>query len=91
METTPRSEGEEQRVAEAVRALVAEVDAFYPRDVWPEASDDQMASLHAWARAAHGLPDGSRFHVAGIRHALHLIQLLAEDNVERSGLGDSHV
>jgi len=79
METTPRSEASGAAVAEAVRSIVAEVDAFYPRDVWPEATDDQLASLHEWARAVHGLSDGSRFHVGGIRHALKLVQQLADD------------
>lgn len=64
---------------EIVRAIVAEVDAFYPRDLWPCVTDQQLASLHEWARAAHGLPDGSRFHVAGIRHALRLVQQIADD------------
>ena len=64
---------------ELVREIVAEIDGFYPRDVWPDATDEQIASLHEWARTAHGLPDGSRFHVGGIRHALRLVQQLAED------------
>lgn len=66
---------------EVVSMLVAEVDSFYPRDLWPDATDEQIVSLHEWARAAHGLPDGSRFHVGGIRHALRLVQQLAEDQL----------
>ena len=66
-------------VVEAVREIVAEIDGFYSRDVWPDATDEQVASLHEWARTAQGLPDGSRFHVGGIRHALRLVQRLAED------------
>ena len=77
-----------KEAVEVIREIVAEVDAFYPREVWPDATDEQIASLHEWARAAHGLGDGSRFHVGGIRHALRLVQQLADDLLREEAGGD---
>ena len=68
--------------AEALRAYATELDGIYPVELWPEVTDDQLAQLHEFARSI-GLPDGSRFHVGGIRHARNLMRAEA-DRIEHT-------
>lgn len=62
---------------EILRMLVAEVESYYPTDLWPEPNDDEIRALNVWAPTI-GRPDGSAFHVNGIRHALRLLRTLAD-------------
>lgn len=64
--------------ARALRDAATGVGGFYPADLWPDPSAEQNEALHVFAKSI-GLPDGSRFHVAGIRHALKLIRGVADD------------
>lgn len=53
-------------------ALEAEaVGDYYPVDLWPAITSAQQQALHEFAKTL-GMADGSRFHVAGMRHALTL-------------------
>ena len=62
-----------EREARALEAAANQVDSHYPTDLWPPVTDEQLRALHKFARSI-GLPDGSRFHVAGIRHAARLVR-----------------
>ena len=64
--------------AEALEEAVAEVGSHYPIDMWAEPTDEQLLALHAFAKTI-GIPDGSRFHVHGIRHALRNVQARAAE------------
>lgn len=67
-----------QVAARAIRDAATGVAGFYPEDLWPEPSAEQIAAVHELARSL-GLADGSRFHVHGIRHALRLMRQAADD------------
>ena len=66
-------EARDEREALVLDAAAAELEARYPRDIWPEPTDAQLIALHKFARSI-GLPDGSRFHVGGIRHAAAMLR-----------------
>ncbi|MCZ4069233.1 hypothetical protein O1W71_16305 [Microbacterium sp. H37-C3] len=59
--------------AEALLDVAREIESNYPADLFPPASSEQLEALHEFA-AEIGLPDGSRFHVGGIRHAMALLR-----------------
>lgn len=60
-----------------LREIAREIDSYYPVDVWPEVTPDELRALHEWAKTI-GRADGSAFHVAGIRHGMSLVRVLAD-------------
>ncbi|MDF2899686.1 MAG: hypothetical protein K0Q46_6472 [Rhodococcus erythropolis] len=69
--------------AQVLRDAATEIGEHYPPDVWPRPTDEQMRQIHEFARSI-GLPDGSRFHVHGIRHAITLLRETAS-RIEKEG------
>lgn len=61
----------------ALRTAATEIGEFYPVQVWPDPTPEQVAKLHDFARSI-GMSDGSRFHVRGIRHSLGLVRARAD-------------
>lgn len=66
--------GEAYRLAaEWLEYMLQQLDGYYPADLWPKPSEEQMKALHEFAPTV-GMTDGSSFHVNGIRHALGLVR-----------------
>jgi len=67
--------GEAYRLAaEWLADTLAEISGYYPLDVWPAITPEQMKALHEFAETQFGMADGSRYHVGGIRHAIALVR-----------------